>query len=93
MDRVSFEKQLAWMNPPGRGVKGRRIKAYDATLDINFYLKNLSGRQLSTAMLICLAYDGITCGWKKSAKVFPGDVHLLEINLMKLARSQRTSSN
>jgi hypothetical protein len=52
---------------------------------MNFYLKSPSGHGLSTAMLVGLAYDGITIGWKQGAEVWPRDVYLLEINLMKLA--------
>jgi hypothetical protein len=89
MDRASIEKTLGWMKPPvGRRVQGRRVKVYVASLDMNFYLKNPSGRRLATAMLVRLALDGVTCGWKNDAEVWPRDVHLPEIGLMKLARSQ-----
>ena len=94
MDRTTIEKTLAWMKPPaGRRVQGRRIKVHAAFLNMNFYLKNLSGRRLSTAMLAGLAYDGITSGWKQGVELWPRDVHLLEINLMKFAQAQRTISD
>lgn len=73
MDRATIEKTLAWMKPPrGRRVQGRRIKVYAASLDMNFCLKNLSGRRLSTAVLVRLASDGITCGWKTAQTFGPG---------------------
>lgn len=60
-DRATIEKTLAWMKPPrGRWVQGMRIKVYAASLDMNFPLENLSGRRLSAAMLVRLAYGGVT---------------------------------
>jgi hypothetical protein len=93
MDRATIEKTLAWMKPAaGQRVHGRRIKVYAASLDMNFYLKNPSGRRLSTAMLASLAYDGITSGWKKDVQVWSRDVYLLELKLIMLAQSQRSFS-
>ena len=89
MDRADIEKALGWMNPRVlRRVQGRRVKVYAAFLDKNFYLKNPSGRRLSSAVLVRLAHDGVTIGWKKDAEVCLRDVYLVEIGLMKLAQSQ-----
>ena len=94
MDRAAIEKTLAWRKPPaGQQVQGRRIKVYVESLRMNFNLKNPSGHRLSTAMLVGLAYEGITTGWKQGAEVWPREVYLPEIGFMKLARSQRTFSN
>jgi hypothetical protein len=73
------------MKPPaGQRLQGRRIKVNAASLDMNFYLKNLSGRRLSTAVLS----HGVTSGWKHGSEIWPRDVSFLEIGLIKLARSQ-----
>jgi hypothetical protein len=92
MGRSDIEKALGWMKPRvPRRVQGRRIKVYAASLNLNFYLKNPSGRQLSNATLMHLAYDGVTVGWKKGAEIWPRDVYLVELNLKMLAQSQRAS--
>ena len=92
MDRTSIEKTLAWINPQVvRRAQGRRIKVYVESLDLNFYLQNRSGRRLPAAMLVSLAYDGIAVGWKQGVEVWPRDISLLEIGLMKLAMGQRAA--
>lgn len=94
MDRAFIEMTLGWMKPPVvRRVQGRRIRVYVESLCMNFYLKNPSGRRLSTAMLVGLAFHGVTFGWKNGAEVWPRDIYLPEINLMKLAQSQRATSD
>ena len=89
MDCTDIEKALAGTNPPAlRRVQGRRVKVHVASLEKNFYLKNPFGRRLSTAVLVRLKRNGITSGWKEGAEIWPHDVHLLEIGLMKLAHSR-----
>ena len=94
MDRTGIKKALGWTKlRSGRRVQGRRLKIHVASLNKNFYLKNPTGHQLSTAMLVRFAYDGVTTGWKKDAEVWPRDVYLLELNLMMLAQSRQVFSN
>ncbi len=90
MDRSHIEEKLPSLSPAiARRVQGRRLKVYVERLDKNFHLINPFGRRLSLALKISLSQRGIAIGWRREAEVWPHDVHLLEIELMKLSRSRR----